>query len=265
MVRKSYNEKLKDPRWQRKRLEALQAADWKCAACKATDKTLHVHHKKYAGEPWEVPLGWLQVLCEDCHESEHGKKEFKRLSLYLPGKIGKNDWRHSIVPELRAAFFDECPHGGGRADVFPDLVDPIVWKEGEFIVDYKGPYFISDDHGCYHGETQHGQSPKGGADWWSCREDIALRCYAWMNQATVAFCYLDDEGAYGTICELLYLKARGVPIYLGFKSEELHESYWFLDVELRRMMPETPVRKIWVGDNPRDLFLLVLEDLGGNP
>ena len=39
-----YVEKLKDPRWQRKRLEILQRDDWKCYWCKDDKTTLNVHH-----------------------------------------------------------------------------------------------------------------------------------------------------------------------------------------------------------------------------
>lgn len=38
-----------------------------CQQCGAVDKTLHVHHHKYAGKPWEVDEYYLETLCEDCH------------------------------------------------------------------------------------------------------------------------------------------------------------------------------------------------------
>ena len=69
----SYAAKLKDPRWQKKRLEALQLADWACEACGDTTSTLHVHHKQYlrGREPWEYDCDQLAVLREGCHESAH--------------------------------------------------------------------------------------------------------------------------------------------------------------------------------------------------
>lgn len=42
-----YDELLKDPRWQRKRLEAMQADKFTCQMCFRSDKPLNVHHKKY--------------------------------------------------------------------------------------------------------------------------------------------------------------------------------------------------------------------------
>lgn len=66
----TYAEKLKDPRWQRKRLEILQRDDFTCQNCLATDKTLHIHHGYYRRglEPWEYDGTTLWTLCEDCHE-----------------------------------------------------------------------------------------------------------------------------------------------------------------------------------------------------
>jgi len=64
-----YAEKLRDPRWQRKRLEVLQRDDWTCQRCWSKDRTLNVHHKTYlrGHEPWEYDAALLLTLCEDCH------------------------------------------------------------------------------------------------------------------------------------------------------------------------------------------------------
>jgi len=66
----AYADLLKDPRWQRARLEALNAADWECSSCGERTKTLHVHHKRYVWgrKPWEYTIDELAVLCVDCHE-----------------------------------------------------------------------------------------------------------------------------------------------------------------------------------------------------
>lgn len=70
---KSYSEKLKDPRWQKKRLEALELAAWSCSCCKDKSSTLHVHHRQYikGREPWEYDNDQLEVLCESCHKQIH--------------------------------------------------------------------------------------------------------------------------------------------------------------------------------------------------
>lgn len=66
----TYLEKLKDPRWQKKRLEILERDKWTCASCGDKKSTLHVHHIFYLSktEPWDVPSGLLITLCEDCHK-----------------------------------------------------------------------------------------------------------------------------------------------------------------------------------------------------
>lgn len=65
----------KSPKWQKMRLQILERDGWKCVACGDEESTLHVHHTAYQGNPWEVPEGWLQTLCEYHHEAlgEHPK------------------------------------------------------------------------------------------------------------------------------------------------------------------------------------------------
>jgi hypothetical protein len=67
---RTYGEKLRDPRWQKRRLEILQRDEWTCQSCLSTTDMLTVHHKYYEGEPWDVPDGALVTLCEECHTAE---------------------------------------------------------------------------------------------------------------------------------------------------------------------------------------------------
>lgn len=73
METKSYAEKLKDPRWQRKRLEIMDRDGWKCTLCNSTDTTLAVHHLNYQKGfmPWEYDNSSLVTLCENCHKEKH--------------------------------------------------------------------------------------------------------------------------------------------------------------------------------------------------
>lgn len=65
----TYSEKLRDPRWQKKRLEIFNRDGFQCAACGKNDRTLTVHHIVYARrDPWDYPDWCYQTLCEDCHE-----------------------------------------------------------------------------------------------------------------------------------------------------------------------------------------------------
>ncbi len=65
----TYKQKLRDPRWQKKRLEVLQRANWKCEECGSPDDSLQVHHSHYYRclEPWDCPLELLSALCEIHH------------------------------------------------------------------------------------------------------------------------------------------------------------------------------------------------------
>jgi hypothetical protein len=71
---KTYSEKLKDPRWQRKRLEIFERDNWTCLKCGDITSTLHIHHKVYfkGVDPWEYDGKHLETLCENCHSAEHG-------------------------------------------------------------------------------------------------------------------------------------------------------------------------------------------------
>jgi len=66
----SYADQLRDPRWQKRRLEVLERANWTCERCSDTENTLHVHHGYYERglAPWEYPHETLYCLCETCHE-----------------------------------------------------------------------------------------------------------------------------------------------------------------------------------------------------
>lgn len=77
----TYLEKLKDPRWQKKRLQILERDDFTCRYCKDTEKTLHVHHMIYAKAPWLTDNEHLLTLCEDCHKNVEYEIESTKLFL----------------------------------------------------------------------------------------------------------------------------------------------------------------------------------------
>jgi hypothetical protein len=68
----TYAEKLKDPRWQKKRLKVLERDGWACRGCFDSENTLVVHHLVYFKdkEPWDYPDVLLLTLCQECHEIE---------------------------------------------------------------------------------------------------------------------------------------------------------------------------------------------------
>jgi len=70
MANKKYFELLKDPRWQKKRLEILQRDEFMCRSCYDKDSSLQIHHLSYSynGNPWDVDNDKLLTVCENCHK-----------------------------------------------------------------------------------------------------------------------------------------------------------------------------------------------------
>lgn len=78
----NYNELLKSPEWQKKRLEVLTRDNFTCQSCGDEETQLHVHHKRYVynNKPWEYNLNDYLTLCSGCHESVTlVKKEVKSI------------------------------------------------------------------------------------------------------------------------------------------------------------------------------------------
>jgi hypothetical protein len=73
----TYFEKLKDPRWQKKRLEKLEEQGFECDNCGNDKEELTVHHRHYKKntDPWDYDNNDLAVFCKTCHKSWHDAKE----------------------------------------------------------------------------------------------------------------------------------------------------------------------------------------------
>lgn len=86
MARKSYSEKLLDPRWQQMRLRVYERDNFTCVSCGSKDKTLHAHHPQYhpyAEGPWDYDQDEIITLCADCHSDEHSGLESSKANLIL--------------------------------------------------------------------------------------------------------------------------------------------------------------------------------------
>jgi len=79
----SYSDKLRDPRWQRVRLEIMQRDAFTCQLCERTDRTLNVHHHYYENgrDPWDYPANSLTTMCEDCHTVESKARDIYEIKL----------------------------------------------------------------------------------------------------------------------------------------------------------------------------------------
>lgn len=90
--RRTYSDKLKDPRWQRLRLRVLERDEWRCQECGDTKDTLHVHHTYYKGEPWDAPIEALRTLCAPCHDDEyHQRPEIQKHIDWATKQMGLMD------------------------------------------------------------------------------------------------------------------------------------------------------------------------------
>lgn len=132
--RKTYSELLRDPRWQRKRLEVMDRAGFACETCECKDKTLNVHHRLYrkGAMPWDYAPDELVCLCEDCHTEEHSQRELIQSALaglsphgqsyisevlgYIEGKILMAEWADCHGEESDPVLIRDPEHGSGMAD-----------------------------------------------------------------------------------------------------------------------------------------------------
>lgn len=73
--KKTYAERLKDPRWINLRNEILKERGILCQSpgCDGTSQRFEVHHGFYVWhlEPWEYEKETLWVLCQNCHDKAH--------------------------------------------------------------------------------------------------------------------------------------------------------------------------------------------------
>lgn len=108
-----YSDKLKDPRWQKLRLQVFTRDRFTCQRCQATDKTLHAHHGyyQYRLEPWEYDVATLMTVCEDCH-------------------YAVNDLRHDLQMQLAKLSL------GAQRAMLTAVADLCVNAPGDAAIDF---------------------------------------------------------------------------------------------------------------------------------
>ena len=134
MEKKTYLEKLKDPRWQKKRLEILDRDHWQCKACADKEKTLNVHHIFYLPntEPWEIPSGLLITLCENCHKGGpcEPHKSCDDCPEYKNDCDGPSDIPKEIIYAI-SALLNEIWKNDKNGDYYSAIVFAMVNFKGE--------------------------------------------------------------------------------------------------------------------------------------
>ena len=151
--------------------------------------------------------------------------------VYLAGKITKHGWRDAIVPRGndRSSKDDGDGVDWNYGDVrdFRDAPDEWMLRDGSkspYAV--TGPFFVSCDHGCTHGQSTHATvggcvQPHAG----EMRMEARRLCLAAIRRSDIVFAWLDDATAYGTIAEIGYASALGKRIVVAVPpcpTEDVH-------------------------------------------
>lgn len=146
------------------------------------------------------------------------------MKIYLAGKIYNGDWRNDII-ETRGLEPGEEP----------------VTVHGDV---YVGPYFISCDHGCYHGDSTHGlMSDRDCGDVSTMLQEIETRldfqdiyaghggfgdnvkdevpklCLSWIDDCDVLFAWIETRDCYGTFAEIGYAHGKGKETWIGYSNK----------------------------------------------
>lgn len=164
------------------------------------------------------------------------------MKIYLAGKITANDWRHTIVPALRAGEPLVYQSTGPRDhDSMPVFGFPVLQGAIFGVHDYVGPFFVSCDHGCYHHAESHGVGAwddewGGHGDPYNCqvatenlprRAEVVRVCLEAIDRADVVFAWFDDPNCHGTLTEVGYAVAKGKRLWAGFGAPGLWSDLWF--------------------------------------
>jgi hypothetical protein len=125
---KTYSEKLKDPRWQKRRLEIMQKADFSCEECGDNESSLQIHHRIYrkGKQPWEYDNEELVCLCEECHMGAENDRETVSEAMAI-----------SCMRPLLVSVSAEMLNAGPLDDVLHNL--KRLMMEGQHSYVAKGP------------------------------------------------------------------------------------------------------------------------------
>jgi hypothetical protein len=115
----TYADLLRDPRWQKKRLEVMARDNFTCRLCADRGSTLAVHHLVYerAAAPWEYHQTLLLTVCKTCHDELHELKFGESILQALV--MGGARMRHlyDVLQAFQAAFVD----GPGAGPLVPKM------------------------------------------------------------------------------------------------------------------------------------------------
>lgn len=133
-------------------------------------------------------------------------------TLYLAGKISKNDWRHTLIPGLREHSWSD---------------DPIHTSHFSYV----GPFFASCDHGCGHNPGSHGAVQECTEPHYTRRDVVDLNMAA-LVKANLVFAYINAPDCYGTVMEIGWAIANGKRVVMAFAPDLNDDDFWFLSMQV---------------------------------
>lgn len=160
------------------------------------------------------------------------------MRIYFAGKIGNGDWRSELFG-YRA---------GGTCD--GDLFDMSYTVNMGGGVVYGGPFFVSCDHGCNHGPSSHGVNADSQNGIGACfgappfpnhgKRDVFEINNQRIKLADYVFAYLDDLTAYGTLVEIGFAYASGIPVAIALSPKLERKDIWYAIEAARLVYAGTP-------------------------
>lgn len=113
----TYSEKLRDPRWQKMRLNVMGRDCFACRHCSSKEKTLNVHHHYYTkgAMPWEYDPDVLITLCEDCHAMHEARMR------HIAQGAGESQQAALLMMQIPAMLNEEGSYSGKHAEFISAL------------------------------------------------------------------------------------------------------------------------------------------------
>jgi hypothetical protein len=124
-----YFEKLRDPRWQKKRLKVMERDNWTCQICNVKESTLNVHHTAYIGDPWDIPDRKLVTFCEQCHKNCEDILKKIRLNLKTPRQFNAT-WKFAHLMDM--GYEDELHYILVTFMQQPKAAEELVFRAQEY-------------------------------------------------------------------------------------------------------------------------------------
>lgn len=152
-----------------------------------------------------------------------------KTNIYLAGKISSCDWRQELI-DIRNNFWGD---------------EKFLIREG-YSLDYNdditivGPFFLSCDHGCYHGDNSHGVGLNNyyedgtpydcyGENDLFTEKEVYNICIEQIKKSDIVFAYIDETSCYGTLFELGYAASIGKDIIILYDYKFPSNDMWFIN------------------------------------